>query len=277
MRDFNAEMAGINNQLGKSTNAMVSSINKVAQGYDNEYTANALAMLGNANANMNQFDLLASRAPSLTERTALESALESSAHDGVMLGRSLSPEQIRDAQQQARTAFAARGNLMGNAGLAAEVLNRDRYASDRYNERMQLGMGTADMLRRNEHAGWEIAGNFLNQNQQNWTGMAGAYASLDPYSRAVNSGVSQGIYNGLLNYGNDLYNTNNNAQWSEYYNKQNKAAAGGGGWMVGAAGGAMSGAVMGSSFGPWGTAIGAVVGGVAGGVSGHMADKNAKK
>jgi len=50
-------------------------------------------------------------------------------------GRSLSAEQQRDATQAARAGFAARGMATGNSALSAELLNRDRYATQRQNER----------------------------------------------------------------------------------------------------------------------------------------------
>jgi hypothetical protein len=74
--------------------------------------------------------------------------LESQASNDLALGRSLSAEQERDAIQSARAGAAARGLATGNSAMAAELLNRDRFATARENERRTfagnvLGQGTA--------------------------------------------------------------------------------------------------------------------------------------
>lgn len=61
--------------------------------------------------------------------------LEQQAATDLGLGRSLSPEQQREAQQSARAGMSARGLGTGNSALAAEILNRERYATQRENER----------------------------------------------------------------------------------------------------------------------------------------------
>jgi hypothetical protein len=67
--------------------------------------------------------------------------LENQAANEMALGRNLSPEQEREAAQAARSGMSARGLGVGNAALAAEVLNRDRYASQRENERRAFASG----------------------------------------------------------------------------------------------------------------------------------------
>jgi hypothetical protein len=55
-------------------------------------------------------------------------------------GGALTPEQERDVAQQTRAGFAARGNVMGNQALGAELLNRDKYQRERFNEALgQVG------------------------------------------------------------------------------------------------------------------------------------------
>lgn len=61
--------------------------------------------------------------------------LENQASNDLALGRSLSPEQSRDAAQSARAGMTARGLGLGNSALAAEMLNRDRFATQREAER----------------------------------------------------------------------------------------------------------------------------------------------
>jgi hypothetical protein len=67
--------------------------------------------------------------------------LENQAATEMALGRNLSPEQEREAAQAARAGMSARGLGVGNAALAAEVLNRDRFASQREAERRAFASG----------------------------------------------------------------------------------------------------------------------------------------
>jgi hypothetical protein len=67
--------------------------------------------------------------------------LESQASNDLALGRSLSAEQERDAIQSARAGAAARGMATGNSAMAAELLNRDRYATQREAERRAFASG----------------------------------------------------------------------------------------------------------------------------------------
>jgi hypothetical protein len=67
--------------------------------------------------------------------------LQSQAARDLSLGRSLSAEQERAATQQARAGMAARGLGAGTGALAAEVLNRDAYASARETDRRAFASG----------------------------------------------------------------------------------------------------------------------------------------
>jgi hypothetical protein len=74
--------------------------------------------------------------------------LRDQASNDLALGRSLSAEQSRDAIQSSRAASSARGLGLGQSAMAAELLNRDRFATARENERRAfagnvLGQGTA--------------------------------------------------------------------------------------------------------------------------------------
>jgi len=70
-------------------------------------------------------------------------SLEGQASSELALGRSLSPEQARAATQQARAGMSARGLGTGTGALAAEILNRDAYATDRENQRRTFASGVA--------------------------------------------------------------------------------------------------------------------------------------
>ena len=69
--------------------------------------------------------------------------LQNQASTDLSLGRSLSAEQSRDAIQSARAGYAARGLGLGQSALAAEMLNRDRYATQRQNERRVFASNVA--------------------------------------------------------------------------------------------------------------------------------------
>jgi hypothetical protein len=73
----------------------------------------------------------------------LVGSLEGQASSELALGRSLSPEQARAATQQARAGMSARGLGTGTGALAAEILNRDAYATDRQNQRRSFASGVA--------------------------------------------------------------------------------------------------------------------------------------
>lgn len=96
-----------------------------------------------------------------TTDTPLESELRRQAQDELALGRSLSPEQMRDATQSARQAFAARGIVTGNAAAGAELLNRDRFATQRQNERRTFALGANQNIESTLANRRQLAGNVL--------------------------------------------------------------------------------------------------------------------
>jgi hypothetical protein len=102
--------------------------------------------------------------------------LESQAASDLALGRSLSAEQSRDATQSARAAASARGLGLGQSAMAAELLNRDRFATQREAERRgfasnvaQQGVGIrqaanqAYMGRQDANAGRTLQADLANQ------------------------------------------------------------------------------------------------------------------
>lgn len=65
----------------------------------------------------------------------IQRSLEDQARGDLALGGSLSQEQVRNSQQAAREAGAARGLINSNSTVAAEILNRDAASNARLNER----------------------------------------------------------------------------------------------------------------------------------------------
>lgn len=66
-----------------------------------------------------------------------------SAREGIQSGGRLNAEQTRDAQQQARAAYSARGLAGGQDAAFAELLNLDRYRRGRLMEDRQYGLAAA--------------------------------------------------------------------------------------------------------------------------------------
>jgi hypothetical protein len=129
-------------------------IDAIAGRLNNQYTQDARAALG------------ASMASAET--------MEGMANQELALGRSMSPEQLREATQSARQAFAARGLATGAGAAGAELLNRDAYATQREQQRRTFA---ADLL--NRSGAMRQSG-------------AGLYTEIDPYGRAINPGIMIG-------------------------------------------------------------------------------------
>jgi hypothetical protein len=105
---------------------------------------------------------------------AISKQLNASALADLQLGRSLTPEQERAATQAARAGMSARGLGVGNAALAAEVLNRDAYASQREAQRRTF------------------AGAVMADTNQTALNVANQRMNYDPYQRAFAPGASFG-------------------------------------------------------------------------------------
>jgi hypothetical protein len=114
--------------------------------------------------------------------TSIERSLYDSAESDLALGRSLSAEDERAAQQSARAAFAARGMGTGLGSSAAEILSRQSYADQREAERRNFASAANNMLtqnvgqRRTAIANANIVG-------------ANNLIAADPYSRALGPGL----------------------------------------------------------------------------------------
>ncbi len=124
--------------------------------------------------------------PAAADPTSIEQALYDQGERELALGRSLSPEQQREATQTARAAMAARGLGTSMAGTAAEILNRDAYASARERERQGFASAANDQFVNN------ITNRRLNLANMYFSG-AGNLLAADPYNRAVGPGLGLGM------------------------------------------------------------------------------------
>jgi hypothetical protein len=166
---------------------------------------------------------------------AIEGELQRQAEEELALGRSLTPEQLRDATQSARAAFAARG-LGTSAGAAgAEILNRDAYGQQRLDARrgFAAGVNQMDLARR-----------------QRRVGLAGAYTELDPFRQAIGPAFGLGaqtlsnttgqvgsIFGGSLAQAGNVESFNTNMAMNRYNSVMNNNAALQGAGMQAAASG----------------------------------------
>lgn len=124
--------------------------------------------------------------PDASMPTSIEQGLYDAGERELALGRSLSPEQIRESQQSARAAFAARGLGASMPAATAEVLNRDAMASARERERQAFAAQQNTMY----------MGNVMGRRgalADLYTAGASNLIAADPYSRAVGPGLGQGL------------------------------------------------------------------------------------
>jgi hypothetical protein len=124
--------------------------------------------------------------PQMADPTTIEQALYDQGERELALGRSLSPEQERAAQQSARAAFAARGLGTSLGSSAAEILNRDAAATARERERQGFASAANDGLINNVANRRLALANLYNAG-------AGNLIAADPYSRAVGPGFGLGL------------------------------------------------------------------------------------
>jgi len=120
--------------------------------------------------------------PEDAEPTSIERRLYDDTERDLALGRSLSPEQERAAQQSARAAFAARGLGTSMGGSAAEILNRDAMATQREAERRAAASQANNMM----------MGNVMSRRgmmADNLYAGAGNLLAVDPQNRALGIGL----------------------------------------------------------------------------------------
>jgi hypothetical protein len=222
-------------------------------------------------------DQLGYQAAGDLQGTDIERELQRQATSELQLGRSLTPEQERQATQAARAGMSARGLGVGNAALAAEILNRDAYASQREAERRNFAGQTNQMLVGNRANRIGMVGTILGQsantrqNQANLrTALAGANLTVDPYARALAPGAGMGsstlgqsgqmignTYNSANQMAGNVASFNANMLDSRYNSFQNNQAALRGAQIQGAAtAGASQNSMMGSGMAAGGMVLG---------------------
>ena len=202
--------ASIKRLYPEYTKLQFATADQLAGKLDNEYLARTRGVVGE--------ELGAASTPN-----AIEARLQADAESELALGRSLSPEQMREATQSARAAFAARGMATGNAAAGAEILNRDAYASARQDQRrgFAAGVNQMDLARR-----------------QRRVGLAGAYGDLDPFRQAIGpafglgsqtlsttTGQVNSIFGGSLQQAGNVESFNTNMAASRYNSVMNNNAA----------------------------------------------------
>lgn len=163
----------------KLENLSFGTVQRLAGNLDNQTSREAQGYIRRA-LEMGDLD------PQAADPTSIEQALYDKAESDLALGRSLSPEQERAAQQSARASMAARGLGTSMPTTAAEILNRDAYATQR--ERERQGFASA--------ANEQYIGGITNRrlNLANlYTAGAGNLIASDPYNRAVGPGLGLGM------------------------------------------------------------------------------------
>jgi hypothetical protein len=140
---------------------------------DNDATQEAQGAIGRALALSRDED---------AEPTSIEQQLYDDTERDLALGRSLSPEQIRDSQQSARAAFAARGLGTSMGSSAAEILSRDGAATQREAERRSAAAEANNLMMGNVMARRGMMADNL------YAG-AGNLLAVDPQNRALGIGL----------------------------------------------------------------------------------------
>jgi hypothetical protein len=233
------EEASIKRLYPEYTKLQFQTADQLAGKLDNEYLARTRGVVGE--------ELTAASTPN-----AIESRLMQDAESELALGRSLTPEQQRDATQSARAAFAARGLGTSMGSSAAEILNRDAYGTARQDQRrgFAAGVNQVDLARR-----------------QRRVGLAGAYGDLDPFRQAIGPAFGLGsqtlstttnqvgnIFGGSLQQAGNVESFNTNMAMNRYNAVMNNNAALQGAGMQAAASG------QAGMMGMVGSGVGAAVG-----------------
>jgi hypothetical protein len=139
MADQMGDMANLTVGIGDAAGANINALAPQVIGIGDQY----MGQIGGLGSMLGD---QARQAFATSGPTEIEAELYRQGQNELALGRALSPEQMRDATQSARQGMAARGMATGQAALGAELLNRDRFASQREAERRAFA-GTANNLR----------------------------------------------------------------------------------------------------------------------------------
>jgi hypothetical protein len=120
----------------------------------------------------------------------------------------LSGEANRDAVQSARQGMAARGLATGGAGLAAEMLNRDRYSRQRQFEDLGFAQGVQgqDLGRQFQNVGNRLAADQSNQGAAMQAELANLQARYNAAAQNGNWQQAAAIQNQAVNLQASLAN-----------------------------------------------------------------------
>lgn len=114
-----------------------------------------------------------------------------------------SEDELRRASQQQLAGFAARGNVMGNQSLAADILSRDELVHQRAREAQQFASGVQQL-----NLG-QLGGLGGIAQAPNFAAYAAPGAAFGPMAAGL--GAVQGITSPIMGYGSDLFSSNQNA------------------------------------------------------------------
>lgn len=135
--------------------------------------------------------------------TLMSRAMERAASDG-----RLSAEATRDAVQSARQGMAARGMATGGAGLAAELLNRDRFSRARMAEDLAFAQGIQDqdLTRQFNNASNTLQADLANQTTAFNTGQFNASNQQAVNLANMDAANNMAQYNTTLAANTDQFN-----------------------------------------------------------------------
>lgn len=254
---------------------------RIADNLNNGYTQQARGLLDNAQVDVAGLRNTANAAYGTLGGTDIERMLHEQAVGDLSLGGQLSPEQERAAQQSARAAYSARGLGTGSSAALAEVLNRDAFSTDRLNQRRAFASNVNQLQSQNQLARMQTAGSLYGDTARLGMGLSQQYLATDPYARALGSSIPGNVgqlstsmtgqtYGNLLNYGQDLYNTNYNSAMAQYNSGlNNNAAIRAGQMQANASRSAGNSSLLGAGLAAGGSVLGAGIGAL--GSSGALA------
>jgi hypothetical protein len=193
-------------------NQALGAVDRISGNLNNEYThqaRDATRLVSGDIEGMRQASSVMGQLSEEAQRdlggTLIERLLQAQAERELAMGRQLSPEQEREAQQATRAAFAPRGMAMGTPAATAEILNRDAFATQREAQRREFGHGVNQMLEGNRMGRIGMAGQLTGQQAQTLgsagqlgLGQAQNFIGIDPYQRALNSNLPGQVLQGSV-------------------------------------------------------------------------------
>lgn len=199
------DWAGAGN-LGMAQNARAGRLGQAAQAQVTDATTQPLSpATGYSAANLTATGAsdsaltpgLIKNAQGFADKTSLQTELERQAAEGLSNGGALSASELSKAQQDVRSAYAARGLNDGNGAIGAEILNTDAARQAKLNTSRTFAQGVdaagQQTLNANRTFATGMEDSLLNRNQfnANAANQAGALnASAENQARATNAGAA---------------------------------------------------------------------------------------